>query len=168
MTVATIRNQADLNQLYRGVVDQFKAIRFNDFLERELRRLEIFHNLQFGSDAGADGAKWPALAPATVKRKGHAKILVETGRLRASLTQTAADGAIRYTWDEVGRSGLAFGTDVTNDRGQQYSPYHSEIDSPGKKLPTREHVGINPAYFDAFCERAMDHVHKEMTSGQTA
>ena len=162
MSVAEIRNQQDLDRLYRGVVDQFKAIRFNDFLQREMRRLEIYHNLQFGTEAGADKARWPALAPATVKKKGHAKILVETGKLRSSLTQTAADGAIRYTWDEPGKAGLSFGTDVP------YSQYHSEIDRPGKRLPTREHVGINPAYFDAFCGRAMDHVHKEMTSGQTA
>lgn len=166
MTETVIRNQSDLDALYRGVVDQFRSIRFEAFLQREMRRLGIYHNLQFGRDAGADSARWPPLAPSTIAKKGHAKILVEKGKLRASLVQPQADGAVRIIWDENGRAGLSFGTQVTNDRGVEYSQFHSEIDMPGKKLPTREHVGINPAYFDAFCVRAMDHVHGELTSGQ--
>jgi phage gpG-like protein len=51
---------------------------------------------RFESEGAYGGEKWAPLAPSTVARKGAGKgILVDSGRLRASLTQETAADSIR-------------------------------------------------------------------------
>ena len=42
------------------------------------------------------GTRWPALAPSTIRRKGHATILVDTGKLAASLFHDVSGMAVVY------------------------------------------------------------------------
>lgn len=92
--------------------------------------IETTHSGYFRSQAGPDGSPWPALKPMTVAKKGHATILVETGDLQRSLTESGAPHAIRrQTLTE-----LLFGTDRP----------HADKHQDGRgKLPQREHTGFN-------------------------
>lgn len=108
--------------------------------------LEDVHGQWFSQAKSPAGRKWPALKPATVKRKGHDTILVDTGKLKASLEGRSGD-SIREIVSEGMNHGLSFGTSV------EYSIYHQE---GGQHLPQREHVGINDEILDDFAERVAE------------
>ncbi len=59
-----------------------------------------------------EGPGWAPLAPSTVARKGFATILVETGALKASLTEDKAPGAVYREMPD----GLEMGTDYRSPR----------------------------------------------------
>jgi hypothetical protein len=151
MSTATIlENQQDLNRLFDSVVEGFRALSFQQMFLEEQRMMAELHMGYFLSATGPGGAKWPPLATSTIEKKGHATILVDTGRLVGSLNnaQGGADG-IRETVDDFGGAGagFSFGTDVP------YSVFH---DRPiGQKH--RQHVGIDENYFSGIFDRSMDY-----------
>lgn len=152
--VLTIEDQADLDDLFAGVVDDFTSARFLPFLERGMEAVAEWHGVLFAGQHAPSGDPWAPLAPATVKRKGHSTILVDTGRLRGSLRdQTHADG-IRETFDEwPGQAGFIFGTEVP------YSVFHLEGTA---RAPARPHVGIEERTLDRLAELAADHALAEL------
>ena len=75
--------------------------------------------------------QWPALAPSTVARKGHSRILIDTRRLIRSVTlESSADKVI-----EITDNSLVFGTNVP------YARYHEEGTSRLPKRPVFELLG---------------------------
>lgn len=110
-----------------------------------LLEMEEHHAQWFAGQHAPGGSSWPALAPATVKRKGHSTILVDTGRLKQSF-QGGSD-AFRKIIGEGLNHGLSYGTMVP------YSIYHQ--DGMGH-LPQREHVGINNEILSDMTERVAD------------
>lgn len=60
----------------------------------------------FSSQGRRGGGSWKRLKPDTVRRKGHATILVETGHLKASLTEAGHGDNIM----EVTNTTMEFGT----------------------------------------------------------
>jgi len=125
--------------VFDGIADQFAAIDYTDPLNETLPKLEKAHQEFFDNEAGPTGA-WPALAPSTVRRKGHGIVLLESGKLTQSLGGRSAD-SIR----EVFRDGannqhaLIFGTSV------EYSIFHQQ---GTKRIPARPHVGITEPLLD--------------------
>lgn len=153
--VAEIRRQTDLDRLFAGVVESFRAVEWDDWLETELRELEIEHAKYFVARVGPDGKSWAPLAPSTIRRKGHATPLVDTGRLRDSLTKPQSEFGFRYAVDSwPSRATAIFGTDAP------YSVYH---DTGTDRMPARRHVGVYEKYANQLAVRAVEHVLEGLT-----
>ncbi len=105
------------------------------------------HGEFFDAELSPGGNGWPALAETTVARKGHEKILFETGRLRASLESVTSDSIREIVGDE-NSPGFTFGTSV------EYAIYHQL----GGRLKVREHVGVNDPMLDEMVEDIADHI----------
>lgn len=110
--------------------------------------LEDLHREYFASATSPDGDKWEPLAASTVKAKGNAKILVDTGALFQSLTDSGASDAIRETDPDF----LLFGT-----RREWAWVHMFGIDKPGRpRLPARVHTGISDAGVDRILDVVAD------------
>jgi hypothetical protein len=146
-TVTTIiENQSDLNRLFAGVVEDFRALSFQQLIMGEFQLMAEMHQQYFLSATGPGGSKWPPLAASTIERKGHDTILVDEGDLVGSLNSASGGGnSIRETvdeWDGAG-AGFSFGT------GVPYSKYHTD---------RRPHVGVDDNYFGGLVDRSLDFV----------
>jgi phage gpG-like protein len=93
----------------------------------------------FGGSHEPGGAPWAELAPSTVKRKGHGKILYESGDLMASLIEVGGPGNI----SEVSDHGSIYGTSVL------YAIFHDQGTS---RMPARPPVGINQEAVDKLAD----------------
>lgn len=145
----TIEGIDNLQIVFDGIEVDFGDLPYGAMLKDELGELEQLHAGFFASSTGPDGAKWPPLAPSTVKRKGHSTILVETSALQASLTQPNA--GVRTVVDEPAGTTLAFGTDVP------YSVFH---DADSGSRPARRHVGVDDQFVTKMANRIADAVVK--------
>lgn len=126
-----------------GLTADAMEVTFAELLNEFHGTLEEKHAQTHTAQTTPAGNAWPPLAPRTVKRKGHSTILVETGRLKASLAGRSGD-SIREVVDEgPGRAGLSFGTDV------EYAHYHQDGTT---RIPQREHVGASEELIDQFAE----------------
>lgn len=92
---------------------------------------------QFASQGSFFGSRWPALADSTVAKKGSAEILVDTGKLRDSLTGVTSGRT------SVGATSLSFGTDVwyarfaasgTTRGGEPSEPKRQIVGMPAAQL----------------------------------
>jgi len=107
----------------------------------------VVQNLQstvrnhFLSQSGPGG--WPPLAQSTIAKKGHSTILIETGRLLASLT-----GRSRDTILDVSRLRMRWGTRVP------YAAFHEE----GEGVPRRAFMPLGQDAADFASRRAVEHV----------
>jgi phage gpG-like protein len=151
--IAEINSQQEFYQLIQGVVTDFTNISFEPLLQSGMRSLEQQHLGRFGRQVDPEETPWTPLAYETIRRKGHDTILVETGRLKASLTTPKHADGIRQTWDEWPTAGFVFGTEVP------YSRFH---ESGGEILPRRSHIGTNEEWLDAFTEQTADYVLAEL------
>src|SRR5437763_185235 len=61
----------------------------------------------FESGGRRGGGSWKKLKPDTIKRKGHDKILVDTGMLKSSLTELGAPFQVM----DITKTTIRFGTD---------------------------------------------------------
>ncbi len=147
-----IDGQAGLEELFAGVLHDFEQLDWGPWLTGSMRSIEQEHQLMWGEQRDPAGDPWAALAPSTVRAKGHSTILVETGRLRASLTNP--NEGIREMFQENGNIGLVFGTDVP------HSLYHIRGTS---RMPKRDHVGIGLGTFERMVDTACDHALAELS-----
>ena len=93
---------------------------------RKYTRPRLYKRAEEVFDSRGEGT-WKSLSPITIKRKGHARILIDSGRLKASYTG-GAEGIIR-----INKNTIAFGSKVP------YAKYHER----GLGVPKRsvtEHV----------------------------
>ena len=151
--MVTINTQSEFYALLQGVVTDFSRMRFEPLLERGFRMLEEEHGVRFALESDPDGNPWQPLAPSTIKRKGHAIRLLETGRLRGSLRDRAHADGIRQKWDEWPQAGLIFGTSV---------PYGMFHETGGPNLPKRPFMGMAEHSLDLFTEHTADYVLAEL------
>lgn len=150
-----ITDQAGMDSLFASVVADFNGIRYQPVLERGLRMFAEDHRQMFAMQREPnDGPAWKPLAPSTVKRKGHDTILVETGRLKGSLTDERHSDGIREIFDNgLGGAGLVFGTDVP------YAHFHMTGTS---RMPARPEVGAHEKTVDRFGVAVADHIVAEL------
>jgi phage gpG-like protein len=118
-----------LGGVFLEIEEAFHRADYSEPLKPMLEMLEQTHAAGFESESTPGGEKWPPLAASTVAKKGHDVILLETGRLKASLANKTGD-SVR----EVSHRGLLFGTQV------EYAGIHQNGTS---RIPQREHVGMN-------------------------
>lgn len=133
----------------------FLAATFTNELERFQRTLEEAHLGGFHSGMSPTTEQWAPLAPSTVKKKGHATILVDTGKLQRSLTDAGAEDAIRDIIAEPPQHGLVFGTSV------EYAGFHQ---FGTVRIPQREHVGMGEEELDELVNLVADGVVRALTS----
>ena len=145
--MAVVKEQIDdlrfLGGIYQEMENQFEAADYEEPLKDFFEDLQDAHRDYFLNEHGPDGSAWPPLAPSTSARKGHDRILFETGELEKQLT---GDGSgIR----EPTHRGLIFGTDLF------YSIFHQEPQEGG--LPKREHVGMDDELLQVVVDSVADH-----------
>jgi phage gpG-like protein len=148
VTITLDRLPAELRRLDvdPAALDLSRAMReSSDYLsERAAERFESGHD--------PDGGSWPALRPATVKRKGHAQILVDKGLLAAAMSAFAAPGAIR----DIGPRSLEHGADTP------YGAFHQE-GTP--TLPKREFAGVSDQDADHIADLVADEAVRQLLRG---
>ena len=102
----------------------------------------------FRRQAGPDGP-WEALAQSTVERKGHGRILFDSGRLQAALTGHTADSIV-----EVTRLSLIYGVDLFRALKHEgglfglprrgFMPYGHQVDDFVARRATEHILGLTP------------------------
>lgn len=95
------------------------------------------------------GEPWQPLAEATVKKKGHDIILIETDRLRQSLASRSEDSIIELVANGNGQAGISFGTAV------EYSHWHM---SGTTRMPARPFLGWEEDNLKHLTQRVADTV----------
>ena len=151
-----VRDEKDLENAIGGVMagveNDWRDATFKPVLEQAVKDLENDHQGFFDAAQDATGAPWPPLAPATVRRKGHDTILVETGALRKSLTSKGGD-AIREIFDEP-QEGFSFGT------SDPKAPFHQ---AGTERMPARPPVGMTEERLDQICDEIADSMVDQLT-----
>ena len=156
--MTTILNSLEeLGPELEKIPDTFEGIDYTTLLGEWLIRLEDLHSNYFAAEAGPSGTPWPELKKTTTKRQGidgPNAILVDTGALRASLTEKGSDNAIRdiFGGPDERFHGLVFGTSM------EYAIHHQL----GQGVPIREHVGVSPEVLDVMADEAAEFVLLEM------
>ncbi len=97
----------------------------------------------FANECSSMFEDWAPLKPSTIARKGHDRILFETGRLKTSLTVVGGPGNV----NKVTQRGLLFGTDV------EYSIFHQTGTS---RMPARPPVGLSVQLVDELANTIAD------------
>ncbi len=132
-----------LGGIYQEMENQYGDADYEEPLKDFFEDLQDAHFDYFRNEHGPDGSAWPPLAPSTIARKGHDRILFDSGDLESQLVD---DGAgIR----EVTHRGLIYGTDLF------YSIFHQEPQEGG--LPRREHVGMDDELLQVVVDSVADH-----------
>ena len=88
------------------------------------------HAEMFTGQHDANGNAWAPLAESTIKRKGHSRILYESGDLAASLVTVGA----AHNISAVAERGSLFGTDVE---------YAGFLQTGTSRMPARPPVGVS-------------------------
>lgn len=97
-------------------------------IAEDMMRIE---KIVFDSQGRRGGGSWKPLDPATIKRKGSSRILVETGALEASLTEPGATFQVL----KIGPNYVEFGTD------HPAAEFHQEGTS---RMPRRPLIKLVP------------------------
>ncbi len=147
----------EIDDLVQSVVEDFRAIELLPYMQGELGRMADLHQEYFSSGAGPNGSKWGKNAPATVRQKGHGRVLyghpAKGHRLSKSLTEKAnqtTNEAIREAIEVASGGMMTFGSlvehagDFMAGRPTSYAP------------EGRPHIGLNEKYLDAATERLAD------------
>lgn len=151
-----IQSEADWNRFWGQIEADAESIDLEPTLTAELGVLEKLHEDYFFDAADPGGNSWPPLAPSTVAAKGHSTILIDSGRLLASLTQPGPD-AVRQVHGGQGSFELVFGTAVP------YSVFHDEASG---NRPARRHVGWSDEALDEITYHVLDGAIEEMSDGK--
>ena len=121
-------------------------------VDRIFQLLEDTHAYYFQEETGPDGGKWEELRPSTIARKGHDKILFESGDLLDSLTGRAK-GAIRRVSTSGTKVSLRFGSDIPYSKTHQYGT---------DRLPQRKHIGITEVIRELLREIVVEDIKRRL------
>lgn len=145
---------AVIETVMAGIASASESPGYANALPILVEQSRIAHAGYFATSTDPAGTAWAPLAPSTIERKGHDTILVDTGKLRASLTASSAGGdAIRETFDNGNQAGITFGTSV------EYAGYHM---SGASRMPARPEVGVNDKLADEMANTIADHVVRQI------
>lgn len=150
--------QQGITEILVDVQKSFEVYDFDPILDLLETELQEHHTDHFALERAPDGTDWPQLAPSTIARKGHNRILFEFGDLMASLTEHGPD-AIRRKTTTATSGEIIFGT----------SDFKSSKHQSGtSKLPKREHVGMSEIFVDSTVETVTDSVVETLRGEQNA
>lgn len=131
--------------VFADLDNAFRDCDYEPTLRQVLPELAQDHAGFFGQARDSGGSPWPPLSPVTVAAKGHSTILVDSGALRASLTQPGGPNNVAA----ASHRGLIFGT------ADHKAGYHQTGTS---KMPARPPVGLTEQRLDSICEAVADTV----------
>lgn len=133
-------------QYLQGVADDLQETNFEDCLRNQVGPvIRDRIDMNFALEQTGTGEAWKPLAPSTVKRKGHDRILVETGAMRTAATTTGAGHTT-----EVTERAMNDGVD------QAAIPYAIFHQLGTRKLAQREFIGINEDTVERMAGRIAD------------
>lgn len=134
------------------IVDIVREGDFSRVFRKAIYDLEQDVRGFFASEATPDGVPWKPLAPSTVQRKGHSRILIDTTKMHRSLTSggMSSDGeSVREIIEEGSNKGFSFGTSIP------YAHYHQ--DGTGR-IPQREFLGFTEERLEQIENDVLDRV----------
>jgi len=140
----------DLVAGIQGEIENFDS-KLEVFLESQVDELQMDHAEFFSASKSPSGNKWADLAESTIRRKGHSTILVETDKLRQSLTEAGANFALREFFRESDAVALEFGTAVP------YAHWHM---TGTETMPARPEVGFSRTRVEKIQEELADLLQK--------
>ena len=155
----TVDGLDGLEKLFVGIqlaYDENVRPKVEELLESQMDELEKDHKRYFDKSESSAGNKWAKLAPATIARKGHDTILIDTGQLVRSLTQRGSNYSIREFFRGAEGTGLLFGT------GVPYATFHMTGTS---RMPARPEVGLTPDRIEDFETKLGDIVVEQILTG---
>lgn len=132
-----------LGGIFLDIDQKFQHADYTETLTGFIPQIEQEERAAFGLQRSPGGEQWPALAASTIKRKGHGRILYESGDLMASMI----DRNDPHHAGEVLPRGLTFGTDL------EYAPIHQFGSS---RIPQREFAGMSEEAVDRLVNRVAD------------
>ena len=136
----------DINEfsaMLAGIGDQVAAMDYSDTLDEFMPVIAEQHASMFGSEQDSNGSKWAELRPSTIARKGHDRILFETGALRDSLVSVGGPNNIAEAFPR----GLVFGT------SDEKALFHQDGTS---RMPARPPVGLSEETLGKLVDRVAD------------
>lgn len=153
MTATAIIDESQIGQYFqRELFDSVRDMDYTKPLEKYHGNLQKRHSIWFsvgGFGFDDEAIPWPPLSPRTIRKKGHARKLIDSGDLRRSLTQKSGKGAIR----SIEKQGSLFGTSI------EYAGYHM---TGTANMPARPHTGADKLSVDLLMHQVADHIVKEM------
>jgi len=126
-----------------GIGQQVSAMDYSETLGDFLPTIAEQHAEMFGGEHDSNGSPWAQLAPSTVARKGHSRILFETGALMESLVSVGGENNIAESFPR----GLVFGT------SDEKALFHQNGTS---RMPARPPVGLSEETLDKLVDRVAD------------
>jgi phage gpG-like protein len=147
----------DLENILGGLMveveEAWKHFDWKPFLANEINAaIERYETGYYEAQADPFGEAWKPLAEYTIRKKGHDTILVDSGRMKGSLTGRTGDSVVDV-FQEGMNAGLTRGTSV------EYAGYHQ---TGTKTIPQRAHVGLNEEKADQLAEFAADEAVRQL------
>jgi len=144
-----ILDDADIDTVLDRCQSLIEDMDFTSVLTEFIPEIAAGEAAAFDGQMTPGGEAWAPLKPSTIARKGHNRILFETGALKNSLITPGGPGNV----NEVFPRGLVYGTEVP------YSIFHT---TGTDKMPKREHVGMSSETVDKLCDRVANNVVEQM------
>jgi phage gpG-like protein len=159
-SVFVIDTQEELEAMFAEIAADFEGLTSSDsgrtWAEDSVGIAEESMRQGFEQSKAPNGGGWAPNAPATIKRKGHGKVLRDTGRLGVSLTQSTHPDAVVEIVAEPSGCGFSRGTSVE----------YSQINQTGsKRAPARPHVGLTEEAVDEMTELGADLAIEHLKAG---
>lgn len=126
------------------MIDDFKRADLTPALDKIADGIAEQTRENFLNESSPGGEKWAELSPATVAKKGHDVILVDSTNMRKSVVLRDAAGHIERIEDDS----IEYGTNIV------YAVVHQEGTG---RIPQREFLGFNEQSADAVAEIVADH-----------
>lgn len=133
-----------LGGVFQEIENAFNELDFRETLSDFLPAITESQSNHFSQRKDSGGSIWPPLSKYTVAKKGHDIPLVETTRLRESVTSQGHPDHI----EAVSHRGLLFGTRV------EYGIFHQE---GAGRIPQRAFLGIESPLVDSVVSGVADH-----------
>jgi phage gpG-like protein len=147
----TIDNLSDFNPVLDDLQRQVNEMDYEEILKGSQQDLAEYETGIFAGEFDSNLNPWAPLAPSTIKRKGHDRILLETGALRESLVHVGGPGNVA----ETASRGMIFGTEVP------YAIFHQ---TGTRRMPARPPVGISEETLDKLCNRIADETVRQLAA----
>lgn len=149
----TMQDISGLTSIVSDIGDQIQQIDYEPVMIESLDLIAEIERDAFNAGRSPGGELWAQDKPSTVKKKGQAVVLFESGTLEKSLIGIGAQGNIH----ETSHHGLLYGTEVP------YAIFNQEGTS---RAPARPNVGVTEAFADELAADIGDFVVDELKRGK--
>ena len=148
-----IDDPAELGPMFTGIQSQIAEMSYEPILRETLQEIAEYEAGMFAGEFGSNLSAWAPLAESTIRRKGHDRILFETGALRESLVNVGGEGNIA----DANERGLVFGTEV---------PYAGFLQEGTRRMPARPPVGMSEETLNRLCDRIAEETIRQLSANE--